>query len=202
MDREKLKYTITETFRLKGWWYFTWRILAVVALVWFFFPEMAINPASKENASESEQAEPFVAKAWHQTAETKRDLRAILTTTQSSFYWDSFNWMMEYGKASQPKDFESKILSLLMVMGETAVNEKQQQCRQFREKLMVVGQVNTRTGIACKRGVADWCKQVAGEKMHCRDKQPTGLDALTGDALGSHNLDTKLKRGLHSLPSF
>jgi len=198
MDRERLKYTAKETFRLKGWWYFTWRILAVIVAIWFFWPE-TVEPVSKA----PEQNEPFVAKSWHhQTPEAKRDLREILTTTQSTFYWDSFNWMMEYGKPSQPKDFESKILKLLMIMGEAAPNDKQQHCRQFREKLIVIGKANTREGIACKRGIADWCKQITGEKMHCRDQKPTGLDALTGDALDSHNLDVKFKRGLHKLPSF
>ncbi|GEM_PF-3763082 len=194
MDREKLEYTIKETFRLKGWWYFTWRFFVLVGAIWYFWPQ-TVEPVVRV----PEKEEPFVAKEWHQTAETDRDLREILTTTQSTFYWDSFNWMMEYGKAAKPKGFESKIIKLLMVMGEAASDEKQGYCRQFREKIVVVGKANTREGIACKRGLADWCKQVAGEKMHCRDQKPTGLDALTAD---QHNLKTKLNRGLQKLPSF
>jgi len=202
MDYDKLKYTVKETARQKGAKWFFWRGLLVLVALWLFWPDMTPPPQPEKPEVSDATDDATLPKPWHQTAEVERDLRQILTTTQSSFYWDSFNWMMEYGKPLTPRSFESKILNLLYVMDEGEKADNGMFCRTFREKLVVAGQANTREGLACQRGKADWCKQLKGEKMQCRTQHAQGLQALTDEMLDTHNFEIRLKRGLYKLPRF
>lgn len=203
MNLKQLKYQITETIKHKGVMWFVWRILAFIVLCWLFWPEPKVDAPidDKKDVGEHEQ-QGSVEKAWHELPETDRDLRKILTTTQSAFYWDSFNWMMEYGKPMQPKDFESKIINFFFVFGKPFTTKKKVKCQMFREKIVLLGKANNRSGLACKRSLADWCKQIEGEKMQCRDKKPSGFDALTEDMFDSHNFKIKLQRNLYNIPGF
>lgn len=200
MEFEKLKYSAKEHWRQKGWWYFTWRLLVVFVLAMWLWPNTEL-PAHRD-IEDVETTLDDGPKDWHNAPSARRDLRKILTATQSRFYWDSFNWMMEYGKPLKVRNFESHIINLSFAMSEPFDLKPRQRCRSFREKMVVTAKSNLREGIACQRGIADWCKQVEGEKMQCRDKKPSGLEAITGDVFGTHNLNVDLNRQLHKLPKF
>lgn len=196
MDFDQLKYNVKETIRIKGAWYFLWRIGLAVLIIWWLWPESdpVISHKIKDVAVDLAEDEP---REWHNIADTPQDLRKIITTTQSVFYWDSFNWMMEYGVAEKPRSFESKILKVRFLMSDIFDGEKKMKCRTFREKLVVTGKANSREGIACKRAGADWCKQIKGERFQCRTQPSDDLIDIDMD-----HFNIKMKRHMNSLPSF
>ena len=218
MDLKQLKYAIKETIKQKGVMWFVWRILMVLSVLWVLWPdaEELSQPVQKVK-QQPDSPEKIAQQSWRKAPEVQRDLRQIMTTAQSTYYWDSFNWMMEYGDAYVPKSFESKTLNMLFAAEALTQQVKPTQqpdeknpgkmkkldvkvpCRIFREKIVIQAQANTRDGVACKRGPSDWCKQLKGEKMHCRTG-PSGGDGLLDFDMQQFNI--KLDRGLSNIPSF
>ncbi len=200
MDFGQLKYNVVETIGHKGVWYFIWRAALVALIIWWVWPEP--DAVIKHKVADTAVDLADEPKDWHQFAQSSQDLRKIITTSQSTFYWESFNWMMEYGVAERPRSFESRVINIRFLMSDIFQTKDKRSCRSFREKMVVAGKANHREGVACKRQIADWCKQVKGEKIKCRSKKSQGIDSLKDDVFDAHNLNIKLNRNLQKLPSF
>jgi hypothetical protein len=197
----ELSYWLSETYKQKGAGWFIWRLGAVLLLLWFVLPGEA-DPVPVQTPEAETPVAPIVLDNSITYEPTKTDLRKIMSTTQTKLYWDSFNWMMEYGQPKQARDFNHPILKLRYVMSDMLDSAPKGKCRAFRERLIIGERGNQHAGIACQQAKADWCKQIQGEKMQCRNKAPKGMDAWTNRHFDTHNLNIKLNNTLAKLPSF
>ncbi len=205
MNKQEFNYKVRETLRLRGWWYFTWRIAFVVGIIYVLLPSFESTQIGDKNSSnEATAQEEYVMprKMWQKTKHVERDLSKIMTIEQSLYYWSSFNWMMEYGEPNKPRSFESPRINMIFLTQEIKKTPSNKTCRTFSEKIVLAGQANARYAVACKRGVADWCRKLKGENFYCRSKAPTGIDALSRNVFDTHNLEVDIQRNLYKLPSF
>ncbi len=126
------------------------------------------------------------------------DLRAIMTSKQSSFYWVSFEWMMQYGKDLQPKNFSNSVMSITYI-ADKAFQAHNMTCRPYSEKIVMAGKINIRKGVACKNKSGNWCRQIEGEPAICRNKLDNNK-IITNNSIKWHNLKMGWDRNLAKIP--
>lgn len=167
----KIPYALRENLRLIGLRPFVkWGIILSLA-AWFFWPEPEAPEPPVTPQQQALPHEPVPPAA----TETKEDLRDIMTAGQTSFYWDSFQWMMSQGPELKPASLDGNVVFVSYLKDAAFKTENGLTCRPFSEKLIVAGKFNLRRGIGCQSGADGWCRQMVGEKAQCRSTGPNGF---------------------------
>ena len=102
---DDLRYRIKETIRLMGWKKILLRFVLFAAVIWFFLPDTK-SPEDQPDPRPEWQNKVAALKG----TPTDEDLRTIMTSRQSSFYWQTLNYMMTRGEALKAKDFNDKVI--------------------------------------------------------------------------------------------
>jgi hypothetical protein len=162
-----LPYWLYESLRLLGFRPFVKGGILLWLAYALFWPEPETSPLSATKIPQPDPVAP-------QAEVASEDLRPLMTATQTAFYWNSFQWMMSYGKELTPKAFSNKVLYVRYVKEKPIENEKKLTCRPYTEQIILAGKSNTRRGLACQRPSLDWCRQEKGKNAECRLVEPSG----------------------------
>lgn len=182
---DEIKYSIQETIRRVGIGSIVKLVLIIALFLWWIWPENEpLTPAQSKSAQMRPDPAPPASEV------TQEDLRPLMTSAQSSFYWKSFMWMMEHGKDLTSRNFNSKVLFTRYIKDTAFKAENGLSCHPYSEVITMTGKSNIRKGIACKIGFGSWCRQPLGEKAECRRATPQGgLDVIGQDySLSMHNM--------------
>lgn len=196
MSWEKYRYHIRETVRIVGIRKLLFRFLLVALALYIFLPDFSEPPP--ELPAAAVQPEQTVPPLTGELSDT--DLRKLMTTHQSAFYWTTFQWMMEYGKPLEPRNFNDPVIHLAYLADEKFMSGRTT-CRPYSEKLVLAKKMNIRKGIACRSAQGGWCRQPEGEKAICRIEKPGGIAGLQVDAeITMHAFKIGWDRNLAKLP--
>ena len=120
-----------------------------------------------------------------------------MTSEQSLFYWESFQWMMDHGPKLKQKSFGSKTLFVSFLKDEAFQARNGLVCVPYSEKLIMAGKFNLRRGLACQRPGGSWCRQPEGETAQCRIPRGKGLGVISNEAdITLHNMKIDWDRNL------
>lgn len=166
----------------------------------FPIDEEVVDPATVAQTEEK----PKSIFATLDAKKTNEDVREIMTAEQSSFYWQTFLIMMEHAKPLEHKEYDGNVIQIAYQADAKFKAENGHTCRPYSEKVAMAGRINTRKGIACRKGPGYWCRQPVGETAKCRAPNPSGdFDSTMLDyRITMHNFGIGWDRNLSSLSSF
>lgn len=185
---EETQYVIRETIRRVGITNILKFVVILSFIFWLLWPE---DQLQKQHNTQSTQKENAVEEPAVPTSQpTAQDLRPLMTSSQSSYYWKSFIWMMEHGKDLTPRSFGIDTFFARYIKDAPFKGENGLNCHPYSEIIMMAGKSNARRGIACHIAAGSWCRQPEGERAECRHVTANGgLETISNDySIEMHNL--------------